>query len=1221
MLNASLQNAHILIVDDQASNIALLESILAHDGYVNVKSTSDSRQVVSLLDEFQPDLILLDLHMPHLDGFAVMDQLRGRVPPDDYLPILVLTADMTPEARLHALAAGAGDFLAKPFDITEVSLRIRNLLRTRYLHLQLKNQNQLLQVKIDENTAALQRRADDLALIHTLNVAVNQGVDLQAIIALMSDEINRIFNCIGTVTAFPNPDDKSMHFQHMNFNSPLARKIESLAGGAILSLPLRIPMTGDGQFAQVLRAGVPITINDANTIKAAMMEFTENALLKRLAAPVFDILGISSMLMIPLISETEVYGLLEVVRPEPTTEADLRRIQVISGQLTTAIGRRRSEHLLRESEVKFKTLFNTANDAIFTLNHTTFLDCNATTEQIFRCTREQIIGHSPVEFSPERQADGRLSSQSALEKIEAAFSGRPQFFEWVHTRLDSAPFYAEVSLNRVFIGGEYILQAIVRDISERKRAEEALIEQSRFSTALVDTAPAMVYVYDLETLSNVYTNNGIERLLGYSPDQLREMSAELFTRLIHPADLPAVLAFQSRMATAADHEVLETEYRMRHVDGQWRTLRSYESPFLRNKDDTLKQKIGLGIDVTERKQAEQKLNESTERLKEAQRIALIGNWELNLVTNDLIWSDEIFAIFDIDPVQFGASYDAFLNAIHPEDRDTVNRAYNTSLESRTPYEIDHRLLLRDGQVKYVHERCETFYDADGHPIRSVGTVQDITARKKAVEALRESEKRFSTIFNASPIPIVTISIAGGKFVDANDAFQSMSGYSRAEVIGRSEPDLNQWVNPDDLRRLELILRKQGTVRDFETRLRAKSGVIQDVLMSFAPIEVNGERYIVNMVYDITARKQHENELQTIASLSAALRNAPSRTSMLPVIVEQLVNLLHFETVSIEIIDPLTGDAVTEAAHGQWKALIGTSQKRGTGINAIIGQTRQPYLTNDLTSDPNLTYPEWTHQDIRSGVGLPLIAQDHLTGYLWVGHSKEITPSDVRLLSSVADMAANAVYRASLYEQTQKDEADLMLAYDSTLEGWAHALELRDQETEGHSRRVVQMTVDLAIAMGIAPAELENVRRGALLHDIGKMGIPDSVLLKPGVLNERELEVIHRHPEYAFNLLHPIEYLRPVIDIPYSHHEKWDGSGYPRGLAGEQIPLTARIFAIVDVWDALRSDRPYRKAWSKDMAIKYINEQSGKHFDPRVVQAFLQSISTHGERDGAESGLQ
>src|SRR5678815_3430159 len=180
--------------------------------------------------------------------------------------------------------------------------------------------------------------------------------------------------------------------------------------------------------------------------------------------------------------------------------------------------------------------------------------------------------------------------------------------------------------------------------------------------------------------------------------------------------------------------------------------------------------------------------------------------------------------------------------------------------------------------------------------------------------------------------------------------------------------------------------------------------------------------------------------------------------------------------------------------------------------------------------------------------------------------------------------------------------------DTTLEGWSAALDLRDKETEGHSQRVTDMTLLLAQALGVADGEMEQMRRGALLHDIGKMGIPDSILLKPGKLTDEEWVIMRQHPRLAHDLLAPIAYLRPALDIPYCHHEKWDGTGYPRGLKGEAIPLSARVFAVVDVWDALRSDRPYRPGWAEDKVLDYIREQSGKHFDPDVAAAFLALMS-------------
>jgi PAS domain S-box-containing protein/putative nucleotidyltransferase with HDIG domain len=192
------------------------------------------------------------------------------------------------------------------------------------------------------------------------------------------------------------------------------------------------------------------------------------------------------------------------------------------------------------------------------------------------------------------------------------------------------------------------------------------------------------------------------------------------------------------------------------------------------------------------------------------------------------------------------------------------------------------------------------------------------------------------------------------------------------------------------------------------------------------------------------------------------------------------------------------------------------------------------------------------------------------------------------------------------ERVQK-EKELVLAYEATLVGWSRALELRSKEIEGHSQRVTEMTLRLAREMGMNENELVQVRRGTLLHDIGKMAIPDHILLKPSELDEEEWEVMKQHTSYAYDMLYQIEYLRPALDIPCHHHEKWDGTGYPSQLKGTEIPLAARIFAVIDVWDALTSERPYREAWSEEKAKAYIESQAGKHFDPEIVKIFLDTF--------------
>jgi len=178
------------------------------------------------------------------------------------------------------------------------------------------------------------------------------------------------------------------------------------------------------------------------------------------------------------------------------------------------------------------------------------------------------------------------------------------------------------------------------------------------------------------------------------------------------------------------------------------------------------------------------------------------------------------------------------------------------------------------------------------------------------------------------------------------------------------------------------------------------------------------------------------------------------------------------------------------------------------------------------------------------------------------------------------------------------------AYDATLQAWAIAVEHHAKEAEGHTRRVMEMTLWLAKVMQVNDHEMKNVQRGAVLHDVGNMVVPESILHSKSNLTVEEWVTIHMHPYNAYEMLEPIEILRPALEIPYFHHEKWDGTGYPRGMKGEQIPLAARIFSLVDVYDAMVSDRPYRKAWSKDAAVQHLQEESGRHFDPKVVDVFM-----------------
>jgi putative nucleotidyltransferase with HDIG domain len=244
--------------------------------------------------------------------------------------------------------------------------------------------------------------------------------------------------------------------------------------------------------------------------------------------------------------------------------------------------------------------------------------------------------------------------------------------------------------------------------------------------------------------------------------------------------------------------------------------------------------------------------------------------------------------------------------------------------------------------------------------------------------------------------------------------------------------------------------------------------------------------------------------------------------------------------------------------------------------------------------------------------VPLIAKGEVKGVLELFSRLALEPDPEWLdfIQTLAGQSAIAIADAELFNNLQRTNLELSFAYDETIEGWSRALDLRDKETEGHTRRVTETALQLATFMGVSEPDLLHMRRGALLHDIGKMGVPDQILFKPERLSDGELVLMRKHPQFAYDMLAPIKFLRPALDIPYCHHEKWDGTGYPRGLKGEEIPLAARIFAVVDVYDALISDRPYRNGWTREKALEYIRSERGKYFEPRVVDIFISLMESN-----------
>ena len=351
-------------------------------------------------------------------------------------------------------------------------------------------------------------------------------------------------------------------------------------------------------------------------------------------------------------------------------------------------------------------------------------------------------------------------------------------------------------------------------------------------------------------------------------------------------------------------------------------------------------------------------------------------------------------------------------------------------------------------------------------------------------------------------------------------------------------------------------------------------------------------------------------VQALRRIDMAISSSLDLNLTLKIFLEQVIEHMNVDAVDVLFFNPKLRTLEFKTGLGfRTNVLQHTFLPLGEGLAGKAALEKKTIHIPDLSVEQGVLAQEirLTNENFVSYVSLPLIAKGLVKGVLEVFTRTPLMPDQEWLdqLEILARQAAIAIDSVSLFEDLQSSNQDLVMAYDATIEGWSKAMDLRDRETEGHTQRVVDTTLRLARKMNVNDTSLLHMRRGALLHDIGKMGIPDEILRKPGPLTDEEWIIMKKHPQLAYEMLATISYLQPALDIPYCHHEKWDGSGYPRNLKGKSIPLAARIFSVVDVYDALTSDRPYRKPWSKNKTLKYIRENSGTHFDPEVVDLFFE----------------
>jgi response regulator RpfG family c-di-GMP phosphodiesterase len=394
-------------------------------------------------------------------------------------------------------------------------------------------------------------------------------------------------------------------------------------------------------------------------------------------------------------------------------------------------------------------------------------------------------------------------------------------------------------------------------------------------------------------------------------------------------------------------------------------------------------------------------------------------------------------------------------------------------------------------------------------------------------------------------------------------------------------------------------------------------IVEEINLLTILAEIIGNSIHRAQLYDQSQKQVRR--LTSLRDIDSAIASSFDLRLTLNILMDQTLSHLNVDAVNIGLYHPdLQSLTYLPGVGFNIPSPTRPQIRIGEGLAGQVIVKQQTFHVTDLQNAPEASNETLLKRErFVTYIGIPLIVKGQIKGVFEVFHRAPLSPTPdwMEFLHTLAGQAAIAIDSSQLFENLQRSNQELIQAYDTTLEGWARALELRDRETEGHTRRVTELTMRLARYMGIGDNEIVNLHRGVLLHDIGKMGVPDHILKKTGKLTENEWDEMRLHPIYAYNLLAPIAFLRSALDIPYCHHEHWDGSGYPRGLKGEQIPLTARIFSVVDNWDALLSNRPYRKAWPRQKVKDYLKESAGTILDPRIVKIFLAMLENDEKQTG------
>lgn len=869
---------------------------------------------------------------------------------------------------------------------------------------------------------------------------------------------------------------------------------------------------------------------------------------------------------------------------------------------------------LSKSELQYKYLFenNPFPMWIYDTETLRFLTVNDSAIVKYGYSREEFLSMTIKDIRPAEDVP------SLMENIETYNEEFQTSGPWRHRLKDGKIILVEVTSHFLDFEGNTARFVMAQDITERKRAEDALRSSEANLRKAQRVANVGNWVWHIPS-NQVEWSDQMYQIFGIDKNSFSGSLTDVIAQAIHPEDREAV----ERANASVIHEKkpVPMEYRIVWPDGTVRTVWAEAGELTLGKHGEPLMISGIVQDISDWMKAEEKIRLQSQALEAAANAIVVTDRD-----GCIQWANpayEQLTGYRLDEIT-GENTRILKSGL--QDDAFYQKLWNAILSGQV-WRSELFNKRKDGSIYLEEEIITPIVDPSGKITHFVGIKQDISDRKKSERLLRESEERLRLALQAAQQGTYDLNVQTGETI-INDIYAAMLGYDPATFIETNARWLDR-LHPDDLEEVRQVYLDyiNGRIPEYRVEFRQKtaSGEWKWILSIGSIVEWDREGHPLRMLgthTDITESKNSALEIarllgesqrrlqriETLREIDVAISSNYHLDATLEILLDHVKRRLGVDAVAVLLFDEEQKAFDCAASQGFLSPRL--KHDRASYSDSLAGRVAQIDKIMQIQCPDDTIDAQFSSffkaEGFQCYYGIPLKAKGVLKGVLELFHRSWLNPDHewLKYFETLAGQATLAIENAQLIEGLKKVNEELSYAYDAAIEGWSKAMDLRDKETEGHTQRVTEMTIALARKMGFFEESVAHIRHGALLHDIGKMGIPDSILLKTDVLSEAEFKIMQQHPKFAYEMLQSIAYLRPALEIPHLHHEKWDGTGYPYGLKGENIPLPARMFAIVDVYDALTSDRPYREAWTEQAAIEYIKEQSGKHFDPEVVRVFI-----------------